>query len=168
MSMSHPWRGVRKFERHGLVLVVAGLVYIAIGFAYLATNPSPYRTQGLYYALQIMGYHAWGGVFVIAGVLAILSARYPPASETWGYIVLTGLSTGWATFYAAGVLLHDTPPTNIIGTLCYGLLGFMWWAISGLVNPSSMVRLANDMDKLRAENLELYRELARHKLDNGG
>lgn len=164
-SHMHPWLGFRKFERHSLVLVFAGVIYMAIGLVYLVTGPSPYRTQGLYYALQIMGYHQWGAIFVLSGGAAVLSSRWPPLNESWGYILLTGLSTGWATFYAAGVIFHDTPPTNIIGALCYGLLGFMWWAISGLVNPTRLDWLAGEITKLQNENLELHRELARLKID---
>lgn len=135
LHVPHPWRGIRPWKRHSLVLMVAGLVYIAIGYSLFVTEPTETRVQALHFALLWWDFQVWGIVFAVCGGLAILSSRWPPVSETWGYTALTGLSAGWAGFYLMGILLYTSPWQNISGVLSWGLVAFMWWAISGLVNP---------------------------------
>lgn len=159
--LPNPWRGVRPFERHSLVLLVAGGVYLLVGGAFIFTPMTPARQEALAFALQVLSMTQWGLVFALAGLLSIISSRWPPVSETWGYIVLTGLSAGWAAFYGVGVLFGEAPVSNFTGTLTWGLLGFMWWAISGLVNPQALVAMAKEISMLQQENLALHNELAR-------
>lgn len=155
----HPWRGVRSFERHGLVLMVAGLVYIGIGISYATAVPTPNRVAALHYAVNVIDYNHWGYVFVAIGILSIVSSRWPPVSETWGYQALTGQAVAWAGFYGAGVFFYDTPNSNLSAALTWGLIGFMWWAISGLVNPKTTRCLLFELDVLRKENAELRKAL---------
>lgn len=159
--MTHPWIGVRPFLRHSLVLLVAGAVYVAIGYSYLQTEPNAARLDALYYALKVTSYNNWGFVFMVVGILAVISSRWPPVSEKWGYFVLTGQSVAWALFYLTGILFHDSAPANIVGVLSWGLIGFLWWAISGLVNPNALTQMMNQIIALQAENLALHREIER-------
>lgn len=139
MHTPHPWRGIRPWKRHSLVLLVAGMVYILIGGGYAFSEPTPPRNVALHYALHYMGYQAWGAVFIFAGLLAVVSSRWPPISETWGYSVLTGLSTGWSLFFAAGFFFWKAPASVLNQSLIFGLLAFLWWAISGLKNEVQVV-----------------------------
>lgn len=155
------WRGVRPFERHSLVLAVAGTVYLAIGYTYFNAGPSPARAVALKYALNWVDYETWGYVWMSVGVLSIISSRWPPISETWGYIVLTGQSAAWSLFYFAGILFGEAPWSNFTSVLAWALIAFLWWAISGLVNPNVLRKLWNRIDSLQQENLELHMELQR-------
>lgn len=167
MDVKHPWRGIRSFQRHSLVLMVAGMVYVLIGASYLLSDPTPSRLVALHYAIGILDYNNWGYVFIFVGLLALLSSRWPPISETWGYQALTGLSVGWAGFYLTGVVFYEAPMSNLSGFLSWGLIGFLWWAVSGLVNPIHLLRLLNEVDALREENLQLHREIERCKEEKG-
>lgn len=140
MTVPKVWKGIRPWERHSLVLMVAGFVYIAIGLSYVLTTPTPTREIALHYALQVASLETWGLVFIVAGLLAILSSRWPPFAETWGYIVLTGLSAGWAAWYLVNILLYESPVANLSAVLQWGLTAFLWWAISGLINPNAIKR----------------------------
>lgn len=131
----HPWLGVRPWRRHSTVLVVAGFVYIVIGFIYAITPPSPERLQSLWFADQWWPLQIWGYIFMVTGLLAIVSSRWPPISKTWGYTVMTGLSGAWSAFYFVGVLFGGSPIQNLSGSGIWGLVAFLWWAISGLSNP---------------------------------
>jgi hypothetical protein len=133
------WFHLRPWKRHSLVLLVTGLVYVFIGIAYITTGPRQSRTVALQIALDWWSLDVWGGVFILSGLLAILSSRWPPFSETWGYFVLTGLSAGWSGFYATGVIFGDSPTSNLNGALSWGLIAFLWWAISGLTNPTTVI-----------------------------
>lgn len=139
MSILHPWRGIRPWKRHSLVLFVAGIVYILIGFSDITTKPTHARQHALHFALEWWSIDVWGAIFMAAGLLSMISSRWPPISETWGYIVLTGLSAGWSAFYLVGILFSDSPLSNFSGVLSWGVIAFMWWAISGLVNPGAVV-----------------------------
>lgn len=131
--------GVRPWMRHSLVLMVAGLVYIAIGVNYILAEPTTNRELALEVALNQAPMDFWGVVFVAAGLLSVVSSRWPPVAETWGYMVLTGLSLGWSVTYLTGVILMDSPMSNLSGAFTWGLLAFLWWAVSGLVNPGQAV-----------------------------
>ncbi len=129
--------GIRPWTRHSLVLIVAGTVYMMIGWVYLNTATGAPTWQALVIAREWFSLDVWGFVWILSGVLAILSARWPPKIETWGYMALTGLSAGWGAFYVLGVILGE----NALGTLAVGfmwfLVAFLWWAISGLLSPES-------------------------------
>lgn len=159
MHQPHPWRGFREWKRHSIVLLVAGLVYIVLGVSYIVIPLIPSNERGMHLALVWAPIWFWGSLFVLAGCLAILSSRWPPVSETWGYTVLTGLSCGWAAVYAAGLVFFNAPHTNLRGVLSFGLLGFLWWGISGLLNPG-------DNESLVAKNVALKHEVANLRAQN--
>lgn len=142
------WLRLRPWRRHSLVLLVAGVTYVLIGFAYLLTPSNPAREEALVLPLSLTAGSTlpWCFLFAAVGALAILSARWPPASETWGYTALTGLSTIWACFYIGGMGINiwvehvpvDKALNSSTGALLFAVLGFLWWAISGLRNPDDL------------------------------
>lgn len=163
MSEHRKFVGVRPFERHSLVLLVAGLVYVLIGISYAITQPTADRLEALKYALYYVDYNTWGLVFCFVGFLAIISSRWPPFSETWGYTALTGQSAAWALFYLTGVVFGEAASSNLTAVLSWGLTAFLWWAISGLMNPNTVVMTVERIESLHDENLALHAELLRSK-----
>lgn len=133
------WIGIRPWTRHSLVLLVAGLAYIGIGSAYYYIIPGGPRWEALVVARHWMPLDIWASVFVLVGFMSIISSRWPPFADSWGYAVLTGLSSGWGAFYFAGVIFDDSPVSNLTGGFVWWLVAFMWWAISGLMNPDQVV-----------------------------
>jgi hypothetical protein len=141
IALTHPgdysWWQLRPWRRHSMVLLVAGLVYVGIGVAYMLSPANPVRDATLRVPLTWMPLAAWGVLFIVVGALAVLSARWPPASETWGYTALSGLSALWSMFYLWGTVL-GAGPSAAPGLFVWGLMAFLWWAISGLHNPADM------------------------------
>lgn len=129
------WWGLRPWKRHSLILMVSGILYVFVGVQYIIAEPRRSREVALEVILQVAPLHIWGGVFVFAGILAMISSRWPPLAETWGYTVLTGMSAGWSTTYLMGMIFRDAPSMNVTQVFLWGTLAFMWWGISGLVNP---------------------------------
>lgn len=142
-------RGIRPWTRHSLVLMVAGLMYAMVGISYLVTGLDDTRKVSVAGHLQF-GHKALG-VFdldasdhaiwtfyavnwIIVGALAMISSRWPPASETWGYTAMCSFSTFWSGCYLLS-LNSGSPDRVLSGALVWALLAFLWWAISGLVNP---------------------------------
>jgi hypothetical protein len=144
--------GFRPFKRHGLVLTVAGICYILTGLTYVYAKPTPARKIALQIAFAWFPIELWGTVFVIVGALAVLSSRWPVISDSWGYALLTGLAGGWAATYAAGVMLGNSPISNLTGALQWGLQAFIWWAISGFVNPDKTVVVVITDDDKRSDS----------------
>lgn len=136
MNVRHHVFRLRPWKRHSLVLAVLGTLYILNGVTFIFADASANRRLSLQVAISIMPLWAWGGVFIATGGLGVLSSRWPPASETWGYTALAGLSALWACFYAWGVA-YGAPVETVTGVFTWGGMSFLWWAISGLVNPSS-------------------------------
>jgi hypothetical protein len=134
-SMKQRFWGLRPWKRHSLILMVAGVIYVFVGIQYILTESTPGRERALKVILQVAPLPFWGSVFVFAGLLTILSSRWPPLTETWGYIVLTSLSAGWASTYLMGILFMDSPSSNSSQVFLWGCLAFLWWGISGLLNP---------------------------------
>lgn len=129
---------LRPWQRHSLVLAVAGTVYVLVGISYIVSVPTASRESSLAVAISWWSLPAWGCIWIVVGCLAILSSRWPPASETWGYTTMTGLAAGWAGFYLVGII-GGAPMQGVSGVLVWGLVAFMWWAISGLVNPGAVL-----------------------------
>lgn len=138
------WWGLRPWKRHSLILMVSGFLYAFVGFQYMVVPPSRGRQLALEVILQIAPLQFWGGVFLFAGVLAMISSRWPPLAETWGYMVLTGISAGWSATYLTGMIFFKSPATNSTQVFLWGLLAFMWWGISGLVNPDHTSVASNE------------------------
>lgn len=130
------WFSLRPWQRHSLVLMVGGLVYIGIGISFMTvTELSPQRQMSVEIALRMFSLDIWGLQFIGAGSLAVLSSRWPQFSDSWGYAVLTSLASAWSAIYLFGYILGDAPSTNLIQALDWALIAFIWWAISGLNNP---------------------------------
>lgn len=128
-----------------MVLAVLGATYFLLGLNEVISTPPPGRDQTLRVAVELMAWvpgaetkplMGWGFVFMLVGALGMLSSRWPPASETWGYTAMSSLSALWGTFYVWGVV-EGAPFGTIAGFLVWSGLAFLWWAISGLVNPPS-------------------------------
>lgn len=125
----------KPWDRHGVILVVAGITYIVMGWIYVFRDPTSSRAEALYFALHVMPLDAWGCGFILAGMTALMSSRWPNWPKTWGYVVLTGWSSAWSTFYFAGASLTDAKVVYFGSAAIWALLAFLWWAVSGLVSP---------------------------------
>lgn len=124
---------LRPWRTHSLVLAVLGTIYALIGLSYIAAPLTPGRASALRVGLQWMPIDGWGIVFIIVGALGILSSRWPPASETWGYTAFSGLSTLWGLFYALGIP-YGSAASNVTAALLWLGVAFLWWGISRLKN----------------------------------
>jgi hypothetical protein len=131
--------GLRPWKRHSTILMVVGFLYALAGTQYIITGPSKIRDLALAAALQIAPLQFWGGVFIVAGLMSMLSSRWPPAASSWGYMVLTGLTSGWSAVYLTSIIFFHAPWSNIGQVIIWGCLGFIWWAISGFPNPDTAV-----------------------------
>lgn len=134
------WWGFRPWKRHSTILMVVGFLFVLVGISYAFGKPSQSRELALAVILQVAPIEFWGWLFIVAGFLSMVSAKWPPLTEIWGYMVLTSLSSGWAATYLTGMIFFHAPWANLTQVILWGCLAFMWWAISGLPNPEKVVR----------------------------
>lgn len=146
LGWKHHLLTVRPFNRHSLILTAAGVAYMLTGATYILSTPTEDRREALAVALRWFPIEIWGMIFILVGLLAVISSRWPILSNSWGYAVLTGLSAGWSATYAAGVIFEGAPVDNITGVLSWALLAFLWWAIPGLVSPDRTVVVVVNAD----------------------
>lgn len=133
-------RGLRPWKRHSLVLAVAGVVYVAYGMNLVFGPGYASPRAGLAIPSEWFSLHAWGIVWIVVGLCAFASTRWPPASETWGYSAMSGLAAFWGAVFALGPFAQDAPlGAAIPGALIWSMVAFMWWGISGLRNPEDSV-----------------------------
>lgn len=136
MDKPRVWIGIRSWQRHSTVLLISGLVYIFMGVNSFRVELNEKELEQLAIALQIMPINLWALTFIFVGLLAIVSSLWPIFSNTWGYAVLTGYSSAWSAIYWLQAIVHPLPGReNISAGFVWALIAFMWWAISGLVNP---------------------------------
>ena len=137
--MTERWIGLRPWQRHSQVLAVAGFVYLVFGVLLMTIPRTPAQRSSMRLALELLPMKVWAVPWIIVGLLALASTRWPPQSKTWGYTALSALAGAWASIYLLGVVFLGAPISTLSGTLVWGLVGFMWWAISGLMNPDDLV-----------------------------
>ena len=131
------YMGFRPWSRHSLVLLVAGIVYVCVGGIYWFTPDGSPTWRALAMAREWFPLQAWAVLWAFVGGLAILSARWPPRVETWGYMALTALSAGWGVFYILGVIFGENSFGSLAVGMMWALVAFLWWAISGLLSPEN-------------------------------
>lgn len=129
---------VKPWTRHSLILIMAGVGYIFTGIIKIFTTPTETQKDALYYAVSIMPMHYWGVGFIIIGLIAFLSSRWPVWPKTFGYTVLTGWSSAWAAFYIIGGIAAQGQIVYFSTGAVWALVAFLWWAISGLVSPEEL------------------------------
>jgi hypothetical protein len=127
--------GLRPWTRHSIILLVAGVMYIAFGVSLMKTKLTFAREVGIDIALQWFSITTWGLIWIAVGLMAILSSRWPPALERWGYMALTGFTAGWASIYLLSIIFGESPLANLSFVFVWSMVAFMWWGVSGLLNP---------------------------------
>lgn len=140
--MSHQ----RRWTRHSLVLVGAGLVYVGIGVAFILSPGYVGKDPSLKSALRLLSLDGWGTVYILIGALAVAAAFLPSEKKIWGYMVLTALSSGWAFLYVMSTFVNNAPKITLLSGLLWLLLAFIWWAVSGLISPEHVEKLVSNGD----------------------
>lgn len=137
----------RHWTRHSLVLSVAGLIYVGIGVAFILSPGYVGKDPSLKVALQWLSLTGWGVVYIVCGSLGMLAGFAPVGKKTFGYMILTGLSSLWAGFYVMSVIFGEAPKLTLLSGLIWILLAFIWWAVSGLISPEHLkAMMSNDRD----------------------
>lgn len=144
-------KGAPRWTRHSLVLTVAGAIYIIIGIAFFYTPAEITKAPSLKVALHYLSMTSWGWVFISCGLLAMIAAYSTLGHKTWGYMILTALSSAWATLYAMAIIFKHAPVLTVVSALTWFMLAFIWWGVSGLLSPQHAAYLAEQHHAPRSD-----------------
>lgn len=138
--MKRDWKALKPFDHHGMVLTVGGMTYILTGFSlFFGDDLGRLRQTYLVVAANMFPLRIWALIFILGGVLASVSGRWPAfCTRPWGYMTLSGLASGWSAVYFLGWAFGKAPLTNINYAVLWGLMALLWWAVSGLVDPGEL------------------------------
>lgn len=128
------WYHVKPWDRHGLVLMTAGFSYILIGAAFVFSEDSPTRLAMFHSVYRGLPYSWWCVGFMVVGAISVISSRWPSKPRTLGYATLTGWTAGCSGLYVFGGLFTGSTGYLVTGFM-WAVMGFLWWAISGLFCP---------------------------------
>ncbi len=120
--------------RRGAFLAIFGVIYAAIGSSYLSPPPSSTVRQTLAWvpfphALQLVGV-----AFIVAGIVAGVSAFHTLPSDRVGFEVLSGVTFAWAALEVLSWGLGYAGRGWVSG-LIFGLLAVTILTVSGMPNP---------------------------------
>lgn len=115
----------------GAALLVAGAYCVARGIAYLPLGSKPdVLPRGLeLIANPPFTLEVWGGLWVVAGVLALVLAFQPRDAIAWG--ALTGMMTAWGFAYVVGW----------IESLVNGIESREWLTATTYLGPAAIIAL---------------------------
>lgn len=135
----------RPWTVHSPTLFMGGLIHILIGYSYLFLEHAGPRFRALTTALHVAPIEFWVSVFIVAGILTMLSSVWPRSSERWGYIVLAGIDSGWAAVYISSIFVADVVVRESLAIgLSWGLFAFVWRSISRLSDPAQIMEAVLD------------------------
>ena len=151
-AAGHERFGLREADRHSLVLLMGGLVYMIYGLIIVLTwlDDGP-RASSITTITKFAPLDFWGTIWVVSGFLIIVSSRWPAMSEKWGDAALTGLAAGWGSVYFSGLFTGENNIAEAGGGLIWGLVAFLWWAVAGLTIPLPPKEVLIFVDRTPAE-----------------
>lgn len=137
----------RPWNKNAMVLMVAGLCYASIGAAYFLGDLNNDKMLALTFATKWLPMEIWGVIFIVVGLIASISAVWPPVVISWGYSLLSGISAAWAGFFLLGIIFTHNDLLYTINVALWTLLAFLWWAIGGWDAEMNKEKLDDGLDE---------------------
>ena len=124
--------------RRGAILLCYGIVWAIIGYGQI-TSPAP-DLRGLRLLLQMMSLDAWGWLWVISGLIAIVSAWLPQGKDWPGFLALPLMVLPWAVSYLLAWIIGDFP-RGWVATVVWGAIAAPVLVVAGWREPARPKRL---------------------------
>jgi hypothetical protein len=127
----------RTLGRRGVILLCYGAVWALYGYAQVASPPPDRR--GLQPLIELAPLAAWGWLWMVAGVLAMVSAWLPTGRDWAAFPALQLVVLPWMGCYLVTWLMGDYP-RGWIAAAVWGLISVPVWVVAGWPEPPRMKR----------------------------
>lgn len=128
-------RVAAKIGRRGAFLILFGVIYLLLGFSYVATPETPAVRVALKLALRVAPLWAYGLMWLVAGAVAVISGVFlSPARDATGFMCAVIAPTLWAFVYLAAWVDHDTSRAWVSAAV-FAAIGGAVSVVSGMANP---------------------------------
>ncbi|GAA4358381.1 hypothetical protein [Angustibacter luteus] len=125
---------MRVNRRRGAFLLSFGIAYAGIGYSYAVAQSSPGRAVALSFITDHLSIHWLGVPWLVAGVVAIVSAFMREPRDRYGYSFLTFVPLLWGGLYLLAWRLH-TAPQGWVTWILYSAIAAAPLIVSGMSNP---------------------------------
>lgn len=134
VSRSETYWVMRRAGRRTVVIGLGG-VAIFTGFNLILAEQSTSRLNAMYAFLQLAPIAAWGGLWLVAGVVAIAGAFVPRTNDRWGLDALAFTYGLWASEYLLVGLTYSRQA--LTGAALYAVILAIVFTIANMrrVNP---------------------------------
>ncbi|MFD4547308.1 hypothetical protein [Streptomyces sp. NPDC058466] len=122
----------KRLGRRGAILLCYGAVWSIIGYGQI-TAPAP-DLRGLRLLLQMMPLYAWGWIWVVSGLIAIVSAWLPPEKDWPGFLALPLMVLPWTVSYLLAWILGDYP-RGWLASVVWGAIAAPVLVVAGWREP---------------------------------
>lgn len=128
----------RMLGRRGAILLCYGVVWAIIGYGQI-TSPAP-DLRGLRLLLQMMPLDVWGCLWVVSGLIAIVSAWLPQGRDWPGFLALPLMVLPWTVSYLLAWIIGDFP-RGWVAAVVWGAIAAPVLVVAGWREPPRPKRL---------------------------
>lgn len=132
---------MRVLGRRGTILLSYGTVWSLVGYAQLVT-PQP-RQPGLHLALALLPMHAWGWLWITAGLIALASAWMPQGLDWPGFLALPLIALPWWLSYLVA-WIQGTFPRGWVAAAVWAAIAVPVLVVAGWREPPRVKRLRDE------------------------
>ncbi|MEV8043576.1 hypothetical protein AB0P02_06945 [Streptomyces griseoluteus] len=123
----------KQLGRRGALLTMKGTIATLYGYGQIA---QPARDQrGLCLLLKAMPLDAWGGVWMAAGLTALVCAWLPPRRDWPGFLAVWGITAPWSMSYLVAWWPLGEHPRGWVAALIFGAFGAVCLVAIGWEEP---------------------------------
>lgn len=122
-----------RLGRRGALLAMKGTIATLYGYGQII-QPVPDR-RGLHMLLVLMPLRAWGWVWIVAGLTALVCAWLPPRVDWPGYLAVWAITAAWAMSNLVSWWPLGENPRGWIAALVFGAFGAVCLIAIGWQEP---------------------------------
>jgi hypothetical protein len=126
-------RLTRQLGRRGTLLTMKGIIATLYGYGQIA---EPIRDQrGLGLLLKAMPLEAWGWMWIVAGVIALVCAWVQPRKDWPGFVAVWAITAPWSMSYLVAWWPLGEYPRGWVAALIFGAFGAVCLVAIGWDEP---------------------------------
>ncbi|MEU2339997.1 hypothetical protein ABZ608_41805 [Streptomyces sp. NPDC013172] len=126
-------RLTEQLGRRGALLTMKGTIATLYGYGQLVA-PLPDR-RGLCLLLKLMPLHAWGCVWITAGLVALTCAWLPPRRDWPGFLAVWAITAAWSMSFLVSWWPLGEYPRGWVACLIFGAFGAVCLVAIGWEEP---------------------------------